>query len=86
MNELIVYHGGTERIEMPVCKFGRKNLDFGHGFYVTNLREQAVSWAYNMAKSRSFSVYLLKQGFTSENALKTDNLQVATAQNLPVGK
>jgi hypothetical protein len=53
MNELIVYHGGTERIEMPVCKFGRKNLDFGHGFYVTNLREQALSWAYNMAKSRN---------------------------------
>lgn len=53
MNELIVYHGGTERIEMPVCKFGRKNLDFGYGFYVTNLREQALSWAYNMAKSRN---------------------------------
>ena len=58
MNELIVYHGGTERIEMPVCKFGRKNLDFGHGFYVTNLREQAVLWAYNMAKSRNMPAFI----------------------------
>lgn len=38
-----------------------------------------------MAKSRSFSVYLLKQGFSYENALRTDNLQSATAQNLPNG-
>ena len=58
MNEIIVYHGGTERIEMPVCKFGRRNLDFGLGFYVTNLREQAVSWAYNMAKSRNMPALL----------------------------
>ncbi|MBO5085738.1 MAG: DUF3990 domain-containing protein [Paludibacteraceae bacterium] len=58
MNEIIVYHGGTERVEMPVCKFGRRNLDFGLGFYVTNLREQAVSWAYNMAKSRNMPALL----------------------------
>ena len=58
MNEIIVYHGGTERVEKPICKFGRRNLDFGLGFYVTNLREQAVSWALNMAKSRNVSAVL----------------------------
>ena len=41
MNQTIVYHGGTEKIEHPICLFGRKNLDFGQGFYVTSLREQA---------------------------------------------
>ena len=29
-----VYHGGVERIEKPLAKVGRDNLDFGKGFYV----------------------------------------------------
>ena len=53
MSNIIVYHGGTETIEKPICKFGRKNLDFGQGFYVTNLREQAVTWANNMSRNRN---------------------------------
>lgn len=53
MSDVIVYHGGTEIVENPICRFGRKNLDFGQGFYVTNLREQAVKWAENMARSRN---------------------------------
>lgn len=52
MNKWIVYHGGTEIVENPVCRFGRPNLDFGQGFYVTNLRSQAVSWATKMADRR----------------------------------
>ena len=42
MSEIIVYHGGTEIVDHPICKLGRPNLDFGQGFYVTDLREQAV--------------------------------------------
>lgn len=53
MSDVIVYHGGTAIVENPICRFGRKNLDFGQGFYVTNLREQAVKWAENMARSRN---------------------------------
>ena len=41
MSEVVVYHGGTEPIATPICKFGRPNLDFGQGFYATNIREQA---------------------------------------------
>ena len=52
MSTVMVYHGSTERVENPICRFGRKNLDFGQGFYVTNLREQAVAWANNMARNR----------------------------------
>ena len=42
---LTVYHGATCPVSQPLCNAGRSNLDFGRGFYVTNLREQAVSWA-----------------------------------------
>jgi len=39
-----------------------------------------------MSKSYSFSIYLLKQGYDSNNSLKEDHqLQVITAQNLPSG-
>ncbi len=42
---LTVYHGATCIIEKSLCHIGRDNLDFGKGFYVTNLKEQAISWA-----------------------------------------
>lgn len=42
---LTVYHGATCIVEKPLCHIGRENLDFGKGFYVTDLKEQAISWA-----------------------------------------
>lgn len=51
-DRITVYHGGTEKIEFPMCKIGRKNLDFGQGFYLTDIREQAVAWALNMGRNR----------------------------------
>lgn len=53
MAEVIVYHGGTESVEHPDCKCGRKNLDFGQGFYVTDIRKQAADWAKLMAGRRN---------------------------------
>ena len=53
MSGIIVFHGGTEKVEFPICKFGRLNLDFGQGFYVTDLRKQAVDWATQVADRRT---------------------------------
>lgn len=39
---ITVYHGGTERVEKPLAKVGRKNLDFGHGFYITRRLQQGL--------------------------------------------
>ena len=58
MKEMIVYHGGTEIIEHPICKFGRRNLDFGQGFYVTDIRKQALDWALLMADRRKMEPVL----------------------------
>ena len=57
MCEIIVYHGSVESVVAPVCKFGRPNLDFGQGFYVTNLRQQAVAWANNISRIRQRPPY-----------------------------
>ena len=47
-----IYHGATQIVEAPICSIGRTKLDFGQGFYVTDLKEQAVKWAISLADKR----------------------------------
>lgn len=57
---MIVYHGSTVAIQLPLVGVGRRNLDFGEGFYVTDLKEQALSWASrpaNEGKPKMLNVY-----------------------------
>lgn len=48
-----VYHGSTDIIISPRSDVGRDNLDFGKGFYITDIRFQAVEWAVKMAARRN---------------------------------
>lgn len=79
MSNIIVYHGGTETIENPICKFGRKNLDFGQGFYVTNLREQAVTWANNMARNRKMPAVINRYRLDREAILQNARCKIFKA-------
>lgn len=62
---LTVYHGGTLEIVNPKVDAGRPNLDFGPGFYVTDIYTQAKDWAKKIGKDREqapiVNVYHLKQ-------------------------
>ena len=49
---LTVYHGSTYRVEQPLAGVCRPNLDFGVGFYLTDLKEQAIRWALRTADIR----------------------------------
>lgn len=40
-----LYHGSHVTIPQPLAAFGRRCLDFGQGFYLTGLRQQAEQWA-----------------------------------------
>jgi hypothetical protein len=42
---MILYHGSGVAIEKPNLSFSREKTDFGKGFYLTPLKEQAVRWA-----------------------------------------
>ena len=42
---MIVYHGSNQPVVSPDVLHSRPRVDFGAGFYVTPLWEQAVSWA-----------------------------------------
>ena len=41
---MILYHGSFLEIEQPDLVHSRPNVDFGRGFYVTPLYEQAAKW------------------------------------------
>ena len=42
---MIVYHGSSEVLRQPDILHSYRALDFGKGFYVTTVREQAERWA-----------------------------------------
>lgn len=41
-----LYHASTSIIEKPDVLHSRDKLDFGKGFYLTTIREQAVRYAF----------------------------------------
>ena len=41
---MILYHGSFLEIAKPDLVYSRPNVDFGRGFYVTPLYEQAAKW------------------------------------------
>jgi hypothetical protein len=47
---LTVYHGSTIQVSSPIAKAGRVNLDFGQGFYITDIKEQAERWALRIGR------------------------------------
>ena len=79
MSEMTVYHGGTSIVEHPICKKGRPNLDFGQGFYVTNIREQAVSWAVQVADRRNGTPVLNRYRLNREAILREVRCKVFKA-------
>ncbi|MDR1004529.1 MAG: DUF3990 domain-containing protein [Prevotellaceae bacterium] len=42
---MIVYHGSTQKVEVPELIVSDRFLDFGSGFYTTTSIEQATRWA-----------------------------------------
>lgn len=42
---MILFHGSDKIVEKPMANYGRNKVDFGQGFYLTSLREQAAKWA-----------------------------------------
>ena len=53
---ITLYHGSYIQVEKPLVKLGRKKVDFGQGFYLTKLRQQAASWAKTMAERKGRKV------------------------------
>ena len=67
---MILYHGGTEAVMQPDCKKGRPDLDFGQGFYVTLLLDQAEGFARRKARDRKGKPVISVYEFDYEAAIK----------------
>ena len=73
MSKLTLFHGSLVEVRHPLVNVGRKDLDFGQGFYVTDIKEQAIKWA-NTRKGRTddnnakayLNVYELEQVHLSD--------------------
>lgn len=65
---ITVYHGSALEVSKPLVALGRLNLDFGQGFYVTDLREQAERWATRIATRRMAKPVLSFYEFDLETA------------------
>ena len=65
---ITVFHGSVVEVSKPLVILGRKNLDFGQGFYVTDIKEQAVRWATRMATRRLSAPVLNTYTFDREEA------------------
>ena len=53
---ITLYHGSYMEVQQPFAKAGRRNLDFGQGFYLTKLKEQAETWAAIIASRKGRTV------------------------------
>jgi len=46
---MIAYHGSSMKVEYPDVLHSYRPLDFGKGFYITTVEEQAARWARRKA-------------------------------------
>lgn len=59
---MILYHGGPEEISSPDLLHSRRAVDFGVGFYVTPVFEQAEKWS-EKRKRRTGTAVISKYEF-----------------------
>ncbi|MDR0823657.1 MAG: DUF3990 domain-containing protein [Prevotella sp.] len=70
-----VYHGGLVEIEKIDLSQSRLNRDFGAGFYVTNIQEQAELWAKRKGLRHGTNGYVTEFTFF-ENAYNHYEMEV----------
>ena len=55
----IIWHGSPEIIEKPIFGVGKKQNDYGRGFYCTEVLELAKEWACKQNKNGFINRYEL---------------------------
>ena len=61
--QLTLYHGSNQIIEKPIFGYGKKNNDFGLGFYCTESEELAKEWAVSSSQDGFANRYTLDMEF-----------------------
>lgn len=53
---MILFHGSYVEVPAPSLSYSRANVDFGRGFYLTELPQQAKSWASRFKRDHDHAV------------------------------
>ena len=69
---MILYHGSFISVPNPLTGVGRRELDFGPGFYVTRIYEQAIRWARRVCVIRAVDTPTLSVYELDESLLPAD--------------
>ena len=69
---ITLYHGSSEPVLNPLAKVGRRNLDFGRGFYLTNLLDQAIAWAKVVSSRKGRTIKPVVSIFQFDDELAMD--------------
>ncbi len=69
MSRIPLFHTGYDRIPQPDIRDGRKNADFGQGFYLSGDKEFSKRWARERKGSSTYLNYY---------ELETDGLNIKT--------
>ncbi len=64
---MIIYHGSNSEITKPDVFHSRRKVDFGSGFYVTTMFEQAQKWS-NKFKTRGMKSFVNEYVFDDKSA------------------
>ena len=74
---ITLYHGSYIQVGKPLVKIGRKKVDFGQGFYLTKLRQQASSWAKAIAERKGRNAIPILSVYTFDyDAVKSKDYRI----------
>ena len=74
---ITLYHGSYIAVSSPLVGLGRKKVDFGQGFYLTKLYEQAKAWAITIAERKGRNIQPIVTAFTLDyDSILADGLRV----------
>lgn len=74
---MTLYHGSYVPVQAPLVKLGRKKVDFGQGFYLTKLYQQAESWAKTIAERKGRTTLPTVSSFSFDlDAVKSDGYRI----------
>lgn len=71
-----LYHGSTVVVKQPNIRIGRKNTDFGKGFYTTTDFDQAARWARIRSKRAGTDVAIVSVYEIDDNILQNKDLNI----------
>lgn len=70
---VITYHGSYMKVDQPDIYHSRESVDFGKGFYITPVKEQAEKWAARFKRNNGkgiVSIYEFKLDDVEKDGFK----------------